>query len=134
MTTTNSNAAGSTKKPSLKVRCACAWIDRGASLVPLMERDKRPLRKGWQEAPITTRPELDSFFATRPKANFGLMTGALSNLIILDIDGREGAASLKALEAAHGPLPTTTTVRTPRGRHLYFRYPGVRIPNSAGKG
>jgi putative DNA primase/helicase len=121
------------KKPELKIRGARAWVGRGAALVPLIAGGKRPAQKGWINAPITTRAEVDNLFAEQPKANIGIITGAVSGLIAVDLDGPEGEASLKALEAAHGPLPMTTTVRTPRGRHLYFRYSGLRIPNSAGK-
>jgi putative DNA primase/helicase len=54
-------------------------------------------------------------------------------LIVLDVDGSEGEGSLRALEKRHGRLPVTVTVRTDRGRHLYFRHKGAVIPNSAAK-
>ncbi len=47
--------------------------------------------------------------------------------------GPEGEASLRALEEQYGPLPTTAGVRTPRGRHIYFRHEGDSIPNSTSK-
>ena len=38
---------------SLKIRGAYAWLNRGASLVALRERDKVPIEKGWRaDAPI----------------------------------------------------------------------------------
>ncbi len=53
---------------------------------------------------------------------------------MLDVDGEEGAASLRALEREHGFLPRTASVVTPRGgSHFYFRHPGVNVPNDAGK-
>lgn len=52
----------------------------------------------------------------------------------MDIDGDEGEASLRRLEAEHEELPLTVTVLTGGGgRHLYFLYPGQLVPNSAGK-
>ena len=44
-----------------------------------------------------------------------------------------GEESLRALEKRHGTLPVTVVVGTARGRHLYFRYGGDVIPNSAAK-
>ena len=44
-----------------------------------------------------------------------------------------GKASLKELQAEHGRLPKTVTVKTGKGRHLYFRSDGARVGNSAGR-
>ena len=44
-----------------------------------------------------------------------------------------GKASLKELQAEHGRLPRTVTVKTGNGRHLYFRSAGGRVGNSAGR-
>jgi Bifunctional DNA primase/polymerase, N-terminal len=59
--------------------------------------------------------------------------GAASAVWVLDIDGSGGAASLAALEAAHGPLPVTRTVVTSSGRHLWFVFDGGTIPCSVGR-
>jgi len=67
-----------------------------------------------------------------PEANIGIVCGAVSGLVVLDVDGSEGEESLKALEAAIGPLPETVEALTGKGRHLYFAHPGVEIRPSAG--
>mgnify|MGYP001184559988 FL=1 len=67
-----------------------------------------------------------------PEANIGIVCGAVSGLVVLDVDGPEGEESLKALEAAIGPLPETVEALTGKGRHLYFAHPGVEIRPSAG--
>ena len=76
-----------------------------------------------------------------PDANLGILTGQESGLLVLDVDGEEGKAALKALTAAHGTLPKTPCVKTGRkgadgkrkGCHYYFRAPeGVLIRNSVG--
>lgn len=96
---------------------------------------KRPLtRHGCKDA--TTDPERTrTFWMRHPDANIGLATGAVSRVIGLDVDVKPGGeATLAKLEAEHGPLPPTRTVRTGSGgRHLYFKHPGVPVPNSAGK-
>lgn len=49
--------------------------------------------------------------------NIGIVTGALSGIVVLDIDSDE------AYEVAvQKGLPETPTVKTGRGRHLYFKY------------
>ena len=67
--------------------------------------------------------------------NLGVVTGAVSGLVVLDIDPQHGGdASLGALETRHGKLPSTVEVLTGGGgRHLYFAHPGGRVANSAGK-
>jgi hypothetical protein len=69
-----------------------------------------------------------------PYANIGIRTGTVSRLVVIDVDGNEGEASLVKLEAVHGALPATYEVKTGRGRQLYFMLlDGVVIPNSAGR-
>src|SRR6185437_12879394 len=55
---------------------------------------------------------------------------------ILDVDGEAGRTSLAALEANHGPLPTTRAVATGRrdgGEHRWFILPpGVTARCTAG--
>lgn len=67
-----------------------------------------------------------------PDANVAGRTGRASGLVILDVDGDEGIASLRDLERQHGPLPTTASVVTPRGgSHFFFAHPGGHVANSA---
>lgn len=49
--------------------------------------------------------------------NIGIVTGEVSNLFVLDIDGPEGE---KSIEGKH--IPNSWTVKTPHGRHVYFRW------------
>jgi len=58
-----------------------------------------------------------------PEANVGLATGRAAGFFVLDVDGPEGAETLKALENTQGPLPPTPTVATGNGKHFYFKYP-----------
>ena len=67
-----------------------------------------------------------------PDRNIGIATGAVSGVWVLDIDGYDGAANLRALEARYGPLPETWESTTGNGRHRWFKYTGP-IPSSAGR-
>ena len=59
--------------------------------------------------------------ARRATHDLGIATGAASGFWVLDVDGEDGEASLRKLEAEHGPLPATVEVITGKGRHSYFR-------------
>ena len=48
---------------------------------------------------------------------------------ILDVDGEDGEAALRGLQARLGALPRTREVITGGGRHLWFRYTGP-IPST----
>lgn len=103
---------------------------RGLSVVPV-GRDKRPL-VAWarfQKAPADAE-QVNEWWTRWPEANVGVVTGAVSGIVVLDADGPEGLASLKAL----GTPATTWLSKTARGWHQFFRYPedGVTIRNSTG--
>lgn len=62
-------------------------------------------------------------FQTAPR-NIAIQTGKASNLVVLDIDPRNGGdRSLEELVRKHGELPETLSVNTGGGgKHFYFRY------------
>ncbi len=68
------------------------------------------------------RPEHElvaDWFSQMPGSNVASVTGAVSGVTVIDIDGPEGE---DALAAAGIVLPVTPTVITGRGRHCYFEY------------
>lgn len=67
-----------------------------------------------------------------PDANIGIVTGAESRILVLDVDGRQGEESLIELVRRGFKLPDTYTVRTGGGgQHLYFLWPGgAEVRNS----
>lgn len=85
----------------------------------------------------TRNPEqIRKDFARWPKANVGLPTGKDNEFWVLEADTLEGhnvdgIASLRKLEAEHGPLPKTLMAESPSGSlHHYFNWPkGVEIRN-----
>ena len=60
-----------------------------------------------------------------PVSNVGIVTGAISGLFVVDVDGDEGEVNLRN----HGSLPQTPTVKTSKGHHYYFKHPGYDISN-----
>ena len=69
-----------------------------------------------------------------PVANIGIRTGKESGLVVLDIDpDKSGEESLRQLEAQHGPLPETATVRSGgKGDTSTFSTQEVSYPPRAG--
>lgn len=56
--------------------------------------------------------------------NIGIITGPVSGIVVIDIDGPEGIDSLKAAGLGIEALPETPMVKTGGGGfHLYYRYP-----------
>lgn len=70
-----------------------------------------------------------------PDANVAIRTGAVSGLVVLDIDPDHGGSeSLDRLCRRFGPLPDGRVVRTGSGgRHLYFAHPGGTVRNDTGR-
>jgi Bifunctional DNA primase/polymerase, N-terminal/Primase C terminal 1 (PriCT-1) len=86
---------------------------------------KRPFVANGLNDATTDRAVIEKWWQRWPQANVAVRTGAASRLLVLDVDGQEGADSLHELERQHGELPTTESVKTPRGgAHHYFRHPG----------
>jgi hypothetical protein len=76
---------------------------------------------------VTIRP----WWAEFPDANVGIATGAVSGLVVLDVDPRHrGDDSLAALERQHGPLLQSVRAMTGGGgSHPYFSHPGGIVSN-----
>jgi hypothetical protein len=118
-----------------RLTAALACRARGWSVIPVAPHGKRPLLP-WRsfQARLASVAEVRRWFERWPDANFAIVTGRLSGLVVLDIDPRHGGAdSVAAFEAERGPLPATIEVLTGGGgRHLYFRHPGARVGNRVG--
>lgn len=102
--------------------------------------NKNPLTlHGFKDA-STDEAEIRDWWIRWPDAGIGIPTGKVNGFIVLDVDmdklkGVDGEAALQALLTREGAvIPTTRTVRTPRGgRHLYFKHPGRTVKNSTEK-
>lgn len=88
---------------------------------------KIPLIKAWPEAATTDGEQLTTWWHEWPEANIGIVTGSRSGLLILDVDGPMGNASLACLMETHGKLPETLIAKTGKGFHLYLRYPADAV-------
>ena len=96
----------------------------------ITDQCKVPIIK-WKEYQnrLPTEAEVREWFTTWPHANIGIVTGAISNLVVFDLDSED------AVQYAddRGGFPDTVKVNTGKGYHIYSRHPGFEIRNSVNK-
>ena len=92
---------------------------------------KHPRTEHGQKDASTDLETIQGWWKRWPDANVGIVTGALSRLVVLDVDPRHGGdVSLRDLEAQSGNLPSTVTSRTGGGGdHILFVHPGGQVKN-----
>lgn len=115
---------------------ALGLVRRGLAVFPCRRREKLPLTPHGCLDASREPPQISAWWSRWPDANVAVATGPLSGLFVVDVDvdGEEGEASLRLLEAEHGALPATVEVITGRGRHLWLRLPAAAdVRNSAGQ-
>jgi hypothetical protein len=91
------------------------------SVIPVGQ-DKKPLIK-WQQYQ-TEKPaieQVNEWWSSKFKgANVGIVTGAISNLTVIDIDSNEGLDTIEQITPDGLITPTATTPSG--GQHRYFKY------------
>ncbi len=96
-----------------------------------IDKCKAPCISGWKEYQhkLPTKEEVNHWFTINPLANIAIITGAISNLVVFDLD------SDSAVQYAdeQGGFPATVKVKTGRGFHLYMKHPGFNIGNDVDK-
>jgi len=122
-------------KPVGRADAAKKYLARGWSVLPLRPHDKRPLI-AWRDLQKVHPSEKDitEWFDRCPNGNIGIVTGEISNLVVLDVDARHGGdVSLEDLQRRYRPLPATIEALTGGdGHHYYFAHPGLLTRNRAG--
>lgn len=108
--------------PETKLHAALKARAMGMSVIPFWPNKKPALPEG-EIQPYRKRPatvaQLKTWFAD-DRYNIGVITGAVSKLIVVDVDPRNGGdQSIKGLA-----MPPTPNVLTGDGYHAYFRHDG----------
>jgi predicted P-loop ATPase len=111
-------------------RAAAQYAAKGYRVFPLEPRGKTPRTEHGVKDATTDADQVSKWWRAIPDANIGIATG--NGLLVLDIDGETGAASLASLIDLYGPLPLTPTQKTGKGRHYLFRVE-TPIKNSASR-
>ncbi|MFN8525142.1 MAG: bifunctional DNA primase/polymerase [Chloroflexota bacterium] len=93
---------------------------------------KRPLVR-WEayQSSLPSEQEIRSWWGRWPHANIGMATGALSGVVVLDVDSPEA----KKMALQEGGCDETVVVFTgkPGGTHFWFRHPGEQVRNFAAR-
>ena len=108
-----------------------AAIVRGWKVIPVSSPEmnwgkpgKTPLIQNWPNSCTDDLSKVQGWFKKWPGMNYGVVTGRVSGIVIVDIDGEAGRQTLKDLESKYEPLPETATVITGSGGiHKVFNYP-----------
>lgn len=111
---------------------ARTYAENGLSVIPLRcigdaKERKRPAVASWIEFQEVAADlaQLDRWW-THSDFNVGIVTGSVSQLVVIDLDGPNAVALLKE-KGYH--LPATSAVQTGKGYHAYFRHSGEVIQN-----
>ena len=105
---------------------ALSYASRGWPVLPLNPGRKIPLTKNGFYDASNDEAQIHAWWTTYPRANVGLRVGFESGLCVIDVDnkgGKDGNTRLAELEERLGTLPPTLTIKTPNGRHFYFKFP-----------
>src|SRR5215213_9238525 len=106
---------------------AVEYRRRGWSPIPIKARSKEPNLR--ELRPYLSRKATQEELGTWSWSGVGIVTGPLSGVLVLDVDGPEGEAELQA----HGHTVTPMVRTASGGLHLYFRHPeqhvrtGIRV-------
>ena len=104
--------------------CSCGKQCKGAG--------KHPRISAWQTNGSKDPNTIKGWARQWPTANIGILTGAPSGIVVLDIDLPGGPWVLEALEDEHGALPETVQAITGSGgKHLLFKHPGFHVDNDS---
>jgi hypothetical protein len=97
------------------------YFKLGYSVIPIRPNEKRPALTSW--APSQHKAwglrEINEWWTANPEHNIGIVTGKISMISVVDVDGDEGK---KALVNAGVKFPETRIHKTPHGWHLIFAY------------
>lgn len=114
---------------SLPIDWALLYSQQGWRVIWAPRGWKRPRVAGWPEKATTDAALIEAWYRGVPDMNVCIATGLASNLWVLDIDddeGKNGSATLAALEREHGDLPRTYAVGTGSGGvHYYWNWEGI---------
>lgn len=105
------------------LKSALHYAELGFSVFPVA-RDKKPLVV-WQkyQKERASKEQIEEWYARFPNANVGVITGAISGIVVVDVD---------TMEKIDKPLSPTAVSRTGRGKHYFYKHPGREVKNSAG--
>jgi hypothetical protein len=116
------------------IETARKLVSKGVSVIPLWPKAKNPAISEWAEYQ-TRRPtdeELVQWFRDSDR-NLGIVTGAISGLVVVDEDWDKGGKDTAEKMGVSSPVQVLTG-RDGGGRHNYFKHPGGTVQNRVSLG
>ena len=101
---------------------AAEYVDSGWSVLPVKPEEKRPVMTNWLQYTKTkaTKEMVTSWFANLSGVGVGVVTGRVSNMVVLDVE----ASCPYRIEDLLRKYPTQMYSRTGSGGyHLFYQYP-----------
>jgi hypothetical protein len=110
------------------IEAALGYRALGFRPIPVIAGTKKA-RVKWKEYQerMPTEVEIRGWWTKRPEDNVAILTGSYIGVMVVDVDGEVGRASLRELV---GDMPRTPTSLTGGGgRHYLLRHPEVEVRN-----
>jgi hypothetical protein len=112
------------------LKAALSYLELGWNVIPLRpdgRNAKRPYIEWLQYQKERVEPyEVEGWWLTWPKANVGILTGSISNLLVFDLDTPAAKEHMKSQG-----VPVTPMAQTSKGAHVYFKYPSILVGNKS---
>jgi hypothetical protein len=110
------------------LQSALEYAERGWPVLPLRPGEKTPLTANGFKNATTDEATIKAWWKQTPDANVGIRVGPESNLLVLDVDnknGKNGNRSLWELRNKTEPSAMNTRIATTpsQGFHLYYKFP-----------
>lgn len=104
------------------------------AVFPLIPRSKKPMTEYGVKDATKDVTIIKQWWTKEPHANIGIATGALSGILVIDVDmdeekGKNGRATINEFERTNGKLPLTWMSKTGRGGYHIFYKTTERIKN-----
>ena len=101
---------------------AAEYVDNGWSVLPVRPEEKRPYMTNWLQYTKTRAPKamVESWFTNLTGAGVGVVTGRISNMVVLDVE----SSCPYPIEDLLKKYPTQMIARSGGGGfHLFYQYP-----------
>lgn len=98
---------------------------RNVGLMPIPVKEKKSVIS-WKDFQHNIAPEktVSDWFQDHKDGGLALLTGPVSQVIVLDLDGKEAIERIKQTYS----IPKTWIAETRKGMHLYFKWsPGINV-------
>ena len=106
------------------------YIKRGFSLIPIRNNEKKPNIRSWKKYQYIRAgfEDILTWYFDFSNPNIGIVTGKISNLVVIDLDD---SRKLKILKNIIPEIDKTTRVYTPnRGAYHYYFTLDTVVPKS----